>query len=147
MDDTFITAAKRFHALCAERKRIEAELKTVMDELDSLQEPLTSMFVDAGVSKISVDDVTLYVARESVPSMIVPEGTPAEVVRLMIVHTLAKMGHESAINYNYSSVRSLLKELADEEGNIPEPLGSLMKLDTRHKVKALGVSAASTAAD
>lgn len=137
----FISAAKRFIILTARKKRLSAEIDGINEELERLQEPLCQKFLEDGVRQIKVDGATLSIRRDMFPALIVPDGGDRDEIRLAVVHQLEKMGHTRMVTYNHSSLRSLVNELADDDGEIPAPLGDFLKIEERFKITATGVKA------
>lgn len=147
MDPDFLEEAKRFVQLSGKKADLKFKLGVVEKELEEMQEGLSNRFAEGGVSKITVDGATLYVKKDTFASLKVPDGSTPDKVRLDVVHLLESMGHERMITYNHQSMKALVKELQDEDGELPPPLGTYVKADSRYRVAARGVPPPATGTD
>lgn len=123
------TRAKRFAELSKQKREIEGNLDTVKGELKLLEEKLLDDFVDAGFSKVSIDDMTIYLRSQDWAS-VGEAGLPALKARLV------EMGAEFLVRetVNTQSLSAWVRERTKMgEEAMPE---DLVKVSTVISVQA-----------
>lgn len=139
----FMTQVQKFISLTARKKAHKAALDRLNKELAELDGKLSEMFIAESTTKVSTDGGTVYVKPVLMASLAQVEGLSRDDVRLMLVEKLKEMGHSKMITYNHKSMASLVKSLADEDGELPPPLCDFLKVEQGFKVVATGVKSAS----
>jgi len=130
--------ATEFAKLHEKRRKLQSQVADVEANLKILEDRLSEAFIASGVSSMKVKGGTVHIRREMWPALIIPDGVDRDVARKHAVDTLIAMGHEGMITYNHQSVRGLLKDLVDDDGNVPPPLGEWVRAEVKHRVGVRG---------
>lgn len=138
---------KEFVSLENRKRDLDAELKRIAQELDDLEGALVPQFLESGVQSMKVDGRTVYIAQEIYAS---PVNERSEVVEAL---KASDLGQYVAENYNTNSLKSFVREIAEEarlrceqqdqmfteaevQAALPEPLGSTLRVSFKHSLRS-----------
>ncbi len=138
---------KEFVCLENRKRDLDAELKGVKAKLDELEEVLIPQFIEAGLTKATVDGRTVSVAQEIYAS---PLDGRERVVEALKASELAQYVSE---NYNTNSLSAFVREVArdvaaqaereerifteeDVRAALPAPLGLALKISFVHTLRS-----------
>lgn len=138
LDAGLVKDAREYAEMHSERKRHQREVDKLGAKMAELEERLSEAFISAGVSLVKTDVGTVHVREETWPALIVAEGEDKNPVRRGAVMALEAMGHGNMITFNQQSARALVRELADDEGRLPPPLGNYLRAEVRHRIGVRG---------
>jgi vacuolar-type H+-ATPase subunit I/STV1 len=130
------------------RKRdLDAELKSVKQQLDDLEEALVPQFIEDGVQRMTVDGRTVSIQQDVYAS---PLNDREDVVDAL---KQSELGQYVAENYNTNSLTAFVREVRrdvelraqsenrmytedDVRAALPEPLGRALKISFVHKLSS-----------
>ena len=138
---------KEFVCLENRKRDLDAELKGVKAKLDELEEALVPQFIEAGLTKATVDGRTVSLAQEIYAS---PLDGRERVVEALKASELAQYVSE---NYNTNSLSAFVREVArdvaaqaeredrifteeDVRAELPAPLGLALKISFVHTLRS-----------
>jgi len=138
---------KEFVCLENRKRDLDAELKGVKAKLDELEEALVPQFIEAGLTKATVDGRTVSLAQEIYAS---PLDGRERVVEALKASELAQYVSE---NYNTNSLSAFVREVArdvaaqaeredriftedDVRAALPAPLGLALKISFVHTLRS-----------
>lgn len=138
---------KEFVCLENRKRDLDAELKGVKAKLDELEEVLIPQFIEAGLTKATVDGRTVSLAQEIYAS---PLDGRERVVEALKASELAQYVSE---NYNTNSLSAFVREVArdvaaqaereerifteeDVRAALPAPLGLALKISFVHTLRS-----------
>lgn len=141
-DYELIPGAKRFVELVVEKKKLAARLKEIEGEIDAFDETMPDKMFEAGMARLSIDGYTVFPKKDPHVELIVDGADEEEkafnriTVKKKVIATLEAMGHEDIITYNHQSFGALVRGLADDEGEVSGPLGTLVRIENGHRIGA-----------
>lgn len=138
---------KEFVCLENRKRDLDAELKGVKAKLDELEEVLIPQFIEAGLTKATVDGRTVSLAQEIYAS---PLDGRERVIEALKASELAQYVSE---NYNTNSLSAFVREVArdvaaqaereerifteeDVRAALPAPLGLALKISFVHTLRS-----------
>ncbi len=138
---------KEFVCLENRKRDLDAELKGVKAKLDELEEVLIPQFIEAGLTKATVDGRTVSLWQEIYAS---PLDGRERVVEALKASELAQYVSE---NYNTNSLSAFVREVArdvaaqaereerifteeDVRAALPAPLGLALKISFVHTLRS-----------
>ncbi len=138
---------REFVSLENRKKDMDADLKSLKQRLDDLEQALVPQFVEDGVQNMTVDGRTVSLSQDVYAS---PATGRADVVDAL---KQSELGQYVAENYNANSLTAFVREVtrevesrANDEGRmyteddvraaLPEPLGRALKLSFVHKLSS-----------
>lgn len=130
--------ARNFARKTAKKRKLQRQLDALDEELKQLGEFLSEAFLVEGVSSIKTTHGTCSLREETWPALVVPDGMTKDEARAEAVRTLQAMGRDDLVTYNHISMRSVVKELMDEDGELPPPLGLYVRAEVKHRVGVRG---------
>ena len=142
-----IQQLREFVSLENRKKDLDAELKSVKQQLDNLEEALIPQFIDDGVQRMTVDGRTVAIQQDVYAS---PLNDRDDVVDAL---KQSELGQYVAENYNSNSLTAFVREVkrevesrAHDENRIyseddvraalPEALGRALKISFVHKLSS-----------
>ena len=130
MDPQIIT---EFIAMTRRKRDLEAELKTVKQELDNKELQVQEYFADTGFQNVRTENGVAYLHREILASLIPEEsGTHEEAHKVLRKHGLDYMIKTRA---DSSQLRAYVrKTLVDEESELPEDLQKYVNVTDRYRI-------------
>lgn len=134
MSSQLIVDAVEFAALTEQRKRLKRDIEALQEQLDAIEERLSESFIQNGLGNMTVRGVVVHSYRQIFPALIVPEGFTRDEARDRAVRALEDMGHRRLVTYNGQSMRALVKDLMDDDGALPPPLGDWVRAEIRHRI-------------
>lgn len=134
LDSGLVKDAQDYAELKVKVKRHEAEIAKLKELMKPLEERLIESFIANGVSSVKAVGGTVGIIEEVWPALIVPEGWTADEARAKAVAALEGMGHGRFITYNQQSMRALVREMKDDAGHLPPPLGEFVRAEIRHRI-------------
>lgn len=141
-DYELIPGAKRFVSLVTEKKKLAARLKEIEGEIDAFDETMPDKMFESGMARLSIDGYTVFPKKDPHVELIVDGADDEEkafnriAVKRKVIETLEAMGHEDIITYNHQSFGALVRGLADDDGEVSGPLGTLVKVENGHRIGA-----------
>jgi vacuolar-type H+-ATPase subunit I/STV1 len=138
---------REFVSLENRKKDLDAELKSVKQQLDDLEEALVPQFIEDGVQKMTVDGRTVSIQQDVYAS---PLNDREDVVDAL---KQSELGQYVAENYNTNSLTAFVREVKrdvelraqsenrmytedDVRSALPEPLGRALKISFVHKLSS-----------
>lgn len=116
---TFAITAElqRFAELEKRRRELDAELKIVEAEQGTLEPAILEQFVNAGVSKITVSGLTVYLHSTLFAGLARQEGESADEAYLRACERLVALGLTDLVTtrFNAQSLAAVLREKSEEE--------------------------------
>ncbi len=97
---------KEFVSLETQKRRLEAELKLIKQQIDALKELLIPQFLEDGFQSTEIDGRTVYIHAEVRPAMV--NG------RDEVVSALRVEGLDQYIGVNHQSFGAFVREVARE---------------------------------
>jgi hypothetical protein len=122
MDRTLETRVHRFAALTKQKRDLETSLRAVNQSLDAEQEPLREAFLDAGIQRMNVQGVTLYVHRQ----LWVGAGDGGQEAACKALRR-ARLGEFVGERFNSSTVSAYFREKAQAAGLNNAPLEEIVR--------------------
>jgi vacuolar-type H+-ATPase subunit I/STV1 len=136
-----------FVSLENRKKDLDAELKSVKQQLDDLEEALVPQFIEDGVQRMTVDGRTVSIQQDVYAS---PLNDREDVVDAL---KQSELGQYVAENYNTNSLTAFVREVKrdvelraqsenrmytedDVRSALPEPLGRALKISFVHKLSS-----------
>jgi vacuolar-type H+-ATPase subunit I/STV1 len=136
-----------FVSLENRKKDLDAELKSVKQQLDDLEEALVPQFIEDGVQRMTVDGRTVSIQQDVYAS---PLNDRDDVVDAL---KQSELGQYVAENYNTNSLTAFVREVKrdvelraqsenrmytedDVRSALPEPLGRALKISFVHKLSS-----------
>jgi vacuolar-type H+-ATPase subunit I/STV1 len=136
-----------FVSLENRKKDLDAELKSVKQQLDDLEEALVPQFIEDGVQRMTVDGRTVSIQQDVYAS---PLNDREDVVDAL---KQSELGQYVAENYNTNSLTAFVREVKrdvelraqsenrmytedDVRAALPEPLGRALKISFVHKLSS-----------
>lgn len=132
--------AREFARLHAKKRKLKRQLDTLGEELAVLEERLSEQFLAEGVSSIKTRFGNPHLRTEVWPALVVPEGWTVGEARQRAVEVLQEMGRNDLVTFNHQSLRTLVREMMDEDGTLPEPLGSFVRAEIKHRIGVRGAN-------
>lgn len=108
MDNKII---KRFVSLDKRRRKLDAELKTVKTELTELEPTVREQMTKAGMQKLSVNGVLLYIKRQIWAKALEDKQATIAAIKECMPEYIGE-------NYNSNSLSAWLREVEDTMGDI-----------------------------
>jgi vacuolar-type H+-ATPase subunit I/STV1 len=138
---------REFVSLENRKKDLDAELKSVKQQLDDLEEALVPQFIEDGVQRMTVDGRTVSIQQDVYAS---PLNDREDVVDAL---KQSELGQYVAENYNTNSLTAFVREVKrdvelraqsenrmytedDVRSALPEPLGRALKISFVHKLSS-----------
>ena len=138
---------REFVSLENRKKDLDAELKSVKQQLDDLEEALVPQFIEDGVQRMTVDGRTVSIQQDVYAS---PLNDREDVVDAL---KQSELGQYVAENYNTNSLTAFVRELKrdvelraknenriytedDVRAALPGPLGRALKISFVHKLSS-----------
>jgi hypothetical protein len=123
--------AARYVDLRRRRDELDAELSEVKKEMVDLSEMIVESWIESGVSRITVNGMTVHLTSRFFCSK--KGGIPTEAV----VEALQRngLGELVAPNYSPSRLTATIKELHDQD-QVPKDLADLLRYDAVSVVQA-----------
>jgi len=136
-----------FVSLENRKKDLDAELKSVKQQLDDLEEALVPQFIEDGVQRMTIDGRTVSIQQDVYAS---PLNDRDDVVDAL---KQSELGQYVAENYNTNSLTAFVREVKrdvelraqsesriytedDVRAALPEPLGRALKISFVHKLSS-----------
>lgn len=136
-----------FVSLENRKKDLDAEIKSVKQQLDDLEEALVPQFIEDGVQRMTVDGRTVSIQQDVYAS---PLNDREDVVDAL---KQSELGQYVAENYNTNSLTAFVREVKrdvelraqsenrmytedDVRSALPEPLGRALKISFVHKLSS-----------
>lgn len=103
----------RFSELELRRRELEAELKVVEQEQDTLQPTILEQFVNSGVSKVTLNGLTLYIHSQLWAGVDRQDGETDESAYARACEKLKEMGLDDYVQtrFNSQSLSAYFREL------------------------------------
>ncbi len=138
---------REFVSLENRKKDLDAELKSVKQRLDYLEDALASQFVEDGVQRMTVDGRTVSIQQDVYAS---PLNDREDVVEAL---KRSELGQYVGENYNTNSLTAFVREVKrevearaqhedrmysedDVRAALPKPLGRALKISFVHKLSS-----------
>ena len=138
---------REFVSLENRKKGLDAELKSVKQQLDDLEEALVPQFIEDGVQRMTIDGRTVSIQQDVYAS---PLNDREDVVDALKQSELAQYVAE---NYNTNSLTAFVREVKrdvelraqsenriytedDVRAALPQPLGRALKISFVHKLSS-----------
>lgn len=118
---------KEFVEMAKLKRDLEAELESVMKRMAELEQPLMESFAEQGIQNINIDGETVYL-HSQIWAKVADGATKDDV---LVGLKAAGLGDYVNETYNSNQVSALLREWADQQLPIPEPL--VGKLEANEK--------------
>jgi hypothetical protein len=126
-----VSLCHRLVELEKRRLSLEAELKSVSEDIDRLHKPISNQFVRAGIKSLPLERGVRLTPRRSINCNKVG-GVPNEIMAEALKK--AGLGHISDYTYKWRDLKTWLKEREEdlkEDGCMPDDVQDLLPVELR----------------
>jgi len=121
-------ARRKFVELTEEKRKKEAEVRTINSELGRLQEIILLDFSESGMSSCHIDGMVLYMTETPTVSVVDKDG---------LRKALMSNDLEDLLSCNCNTLRALVKSYEEESGRpLPEDIRAAIRVDSIFKLCA-----------
>lgn len=136
-----VVILKEFVELSGKIKKMAAELKELERQKRSLEEPISEMLVEAGVTNIKIDGHTIYLHTQiwaSATDIITMTGEVVGKDYERSVNALKDAGYADMVEtrFNTQRVSAMIRELVRNGEEIPEVLEDNLKITEKVQPRA-----------
>jgi len=116
------------------KRELEAQIKILDEQIAQAEKKLLAEMTDAGVQRVTVDDVTVYIHRQLWASKNpnVTDEEAAEAIKLVGLDDMIKP------KFNANTMSSYIRELDGQGRPIPDPLLSVLSITEKFSVRMVG---------
>jgi hypothetical protein len=126
-----VEIARKFAELVLEERELKEVLKRIEEEKRKLAAKVEEFLLESGLKNLPFEDLGITVYTQDRMWATPKEGVPRD----EILSVLEGCGWAEAINYNASTLSSLVRECIREEQQIPSELERLLEVKTRTDVR------------
>jgi len=112
-----------FISLTKKKKMLMADLKSINEELDIVGRAVTDEFIDSGTQHISKDGMTVYLTCTMSCKAKEAGCYPA------IAASLLEEGYGDMVTVSHGKLKSLLREMDEQDRPLPRAVVELMDVD------------------
>lgn len=118
---------KEYVRLYKRKQELDAESKKIKEELDNWEQSLVDSLVDNEMDKISIAGKTCYLKLIRFAKV----KSKQEALEVLKNSTYSDFVTEG---YNTNSINKLVRDLYDENGELPDEFGEVIQLDSKVKI-------------
>jgi hypothetical protein len=123
---------KRFVELSKRKNQLEAELKAVKADIEAVKDPLMQQFSQDGMTKATVDGMTVYISSQLWASA--KDGDAAGACAVLKKIGLADYVKE---NFNTQSLSAYVREVAKNGEDYPEGFLGVIEIIEKFDLRAV----------
>lgn len=120
----------RWVELTERKRKQEAELRTIQDELTEMEEPLLEDLTLAGIQNVKVNGMTVFRQRE----FFCKARPDVDRDKLIDAFRLAGMAH--AVIPSWQSLRALAREWSENGDDIPEAIRGMVDVGEHYRLRS-----------
>lgn len=125
-----VDQARRYAALVARKRELEAELRAIQDQLNEMEPALVEGFVEAGVQHLRVDGQTIYLQQE-----IWASPTDGDYDALCDALVRAGLGDMVVRRVHHQTLTAWVRELRKADEEIPEEVRPYLKVSETYRIR------------
>jgi len=133
--------ARRFIALTARKRAIDAERREITKELDTLETAILDEFAEHGIDRIALDGYTLGLRRD-IWARPAKDPDTGETLRDAAINALRAAGLNDYVreDFNVQSLSAYVRELIDNGDDVPDELRDSLHITEGYKVSVTKAS-------